>query len=124
MKVVVTAQVKATEDAEKVARAVLNIFPDARIDRREGEIFASAASLDRFAELLEEQRIRDSARAKLLHSRKGGDMVFSLNKQAAFAGKVSFGERSPLGDIEVRVEAEDPEGLVDMVAPSTKRRPV
>jgi len=36
---------------------------------------------------------------------------------------VSFSADSPLGDIEVLIEAEDPEALIDIIAESTTRPP-
>jgi predicted RNA binding protein with dsRBD fold (UPF0201 family) len=46
-------------------------------------------------------------------------MIFYLNKQAAYAGHVSFSApegESPLGPIQVIVETENPEQLVDWLA--------
>jgi predicted RNA binding protein with dsRBD fold (UPF0201 family) len=100
--------------------AILSIFPDAELE--EGDVIRGRAlSLDRFAELLREQRIRDSAREVLLGSIQGNRMVFQVNKQAAFVGKVSFSAHSSLGDITVTVEADDIRRVVDEVAPSSPR---
>ena len=80
-------------------------------------------SLSRFAELLRRQKIRDAARRVLLKGVRGdGAMVFRLNKQAAFVGKVSFsGGESPLGDISVLVEQPGIVELIDGIAPDTRR---
>ena len=112
---------RPTESPEKVRRAVLNLFPKTRLE--EGESLKGRVdSLDRFAELLRKQRIRDSSREVLLGSIRGRRLVFHLNKQAAFAGRVSFSAHAPLGDIRVTVVSDDLPGLVQELAPSTIRR--
>ncbi len=112
---------RATESAEKVRRAVLNLFPEARLEEGES-LTGPAGSLDRFAELLQKQRIRDSAREVLLGALRGRHLVFHLNKQAAFAGRVSFSAHAPLGDICVTVVSDDLRGLIEELAPVTVRK--
>ena len=112
---------RPTESPEKVRRAVLNLFPKARLEEGES-IRGPAGSLDRFAELLRRQRILDSSREVLLGSIRGRRLVFHLNKQAAFAGRVSFSAHAPLGDIRVTVVSDDLRGLVRELAPPTIRR--
>ena len=122
MNVNVAAKVMPTEDRDRVRLAVLNIFPDIELACSGNEVRGSTDSLERFAELIRSQRIRDSIRAQLLGSRTEKGLRLSLNKQAAFVGRVSIGEGSPLGDIEVSIECEDIGGLVDRIAPSTRTR--
>ncbi len=117
----VETPLRPTESPEKVRRAVLNLFPKARLEEGEG-IRGPAGSLDRFAELLRRQRIRDSSREVLLGSIRGRRLVFHLNKQAAFAGRVSFSAHASLGDIRVTVVSDDLRGLVRELAPPTIRR--
>ncbi len=112
---------RPTESPEKVRRAVLNLFPKTLLE--EGESLRGRVdSLDRFAELLRKQHIRDSSREVLLGSIRGRRLVFHLNKQAAFAGRVSFSAYAPLGDIRVTVVSDDLPGLVRELAPPTIRR--
>ena len=52
-------------------------------------------------------------------------MVFFLNKQAAYAGHVSFSApdgESPLGPIQVVLETENPEQLIDWLAGKPEER--
>lgn len=117
----VEAPCHPTESPGAVRRALLNLFPDAQLT--EGEVVAGETqSLDRFAQLLEEQRIRAAAREILSGAIRGRLLVFHLGKQAAWAGRVSFSAFSPLGDILVTVEADDPQAIVDRVAPVVPAR--
>ncbi|MFQ5986875.1 MAG: RNA-binding domain-containing protein [Thermoplasmata archaeon] len=111
---------RATETAEKVRTAVLNIFPEAQLTVGKG-ITGKAGSLDRLAELLQRQHIRASARELLKGSIQENRLVFYLNKQAAYAGRVSFSAHAPLGDICVTVVSDDLRGLIENLAPPTIR---
>jgi predicted RNA binding protein with dsRBD fold (UPF0201 family) len=56
---------------------------------------------------------------------EGNRIVFFLNKQAAYAGHVSFSApegESPLGPIQVILETEDPEQLIDWLAGKPEER--
>lgn len=117
----VEAPCRATERGERVKAAILNIFPEAQL--AEGHPFVGeAGSLRRFAELLRTQRIRDSARELLIGAIRDDQLVFYLNKQAAYAGKVSFSAYAPLGDICVTVTSDRLRDLVEELAPPVRRR--
>ncbi len=118
-RVIVEVPCRPTESAAKVRMACLNLFPDAEFEE-DDVVRGSATSLDRLAELLAAQRIRMSAREVLLGAVRGDRLVFHLSKQAALAGKVSFSAQSPLGDITVTIIADDPQEIVDMVAPTPR----
>lgn len=118
----VEARVHPTESAAKVKAACLNLFPDLAFLEEGDALVGEGSSLDRFRDLVRNQRIRDSARDALIRARDGNAMRFSLNKQAAFAGRVSFGTGAPLGDLAVIVEDDDLDALIDRVAESTRGR--
>jgi hypothetical protein len=122
-----------TEDSEKVLRAIRNLFPNCtpaivRIDERHARLEGSIArleDLDNLRTLLRQQVIRDAARKLLFKSISGSIIVAHLNKQAAFAGRASFCERydeSPLGPITLTITTENPEQLIDWLAPSSRSR--
>ena len=118
--VIISCPVFPSEDLEKVRRAVLNIFPDAVIEMTDDNIRATA-SMDHFGEQIRKQRILDTARSVLMKRRSGECSRFDLNKQAAYAGKVSFSEeRAVLGTIKVTVEAEDITSFIELLAPRTE----
>lgn len=125
LRITVRAPVKPTEDPEKVAAAILSLFPGATIHHAEGRIMAEAPSLDRIRELVRSTRIPDSARGVMMAglSEDGMRATFLLGKQAAAAGRAHFGPlRSPLGDLEVTLEGTDEHEaarLIYRVAPDT-----
>jgi predicted RNA binding protein with dsRBD fold (UPF0201 family) len=119
MKVKVKAHIKSTEDRDKVKLAILNIFPDLELVDGDDEVLGDTDNLDRFAELVRNQRIRDSTRAQLFNSKIENEFRISLNKQAAFKGKVSFGGEGPMGNIEVVVSDDDLMGFIDSIAHKT-----
>jgi len=122
-----------TEDPEKVLRAIRNLLPNctpriSRIDERHAKFEGSVArleDLDNLKSLLRQEAIRDAARKLLFKSVSGSSIVVHLNKQAAFAGKASFCEHydeSPLGPITLTITAENPEQLINWLAPSSRSR--
>lgn len=122
--VAVTAPVMDTEATERVKDAVLNIFPEAELTERHGEIVGTAHSMEHFSELLHEQEILDTARNQFFDGVRSDGFEFALKKQAAFVGVVNFAVGNPgeLGEITVRVDVRDPgvEAYVDHVAPPTE----
>jgi predicted RNA binding protein with dsRBD fold (UPF0201 family) len=118
--VTITCRCYPTEDAAKVERAVLNLFPESQVERSADAILATAEDLERFKEIIRNHRILDTTRSVMLRGSTGRRTRFLLNKQVAFVGKVSFLEgRTALGGMEVTVEAEDLDSLIDEVAPIT-----
>jgi predicted RNA binding protein with dsRBD fold (UPF0201 family) len=82
-------------------------------------------SLERFRMILQRDRIRAAARSVLRRSVGSNRIVFYLNKQAAYAGHVSFSApegESPLGPIQVIVETENPDQLIDWLAGQREER--
>jgi predicted RNA binding protein with dsRBD fold (UPF0201 family) len=109
-----------TEDPEKVRQALLNIFPDGTIELVDEEMILRAEQMDRFKQTIRSLRILDSTRNAMRHGISGNSTSFSLNKQAAYAGKVSQAEGAPpLGNINVWIEADDIEKAIDVIAPQT-----
>jgi predicted RNA binding protein with dsRBD fold (UPF0201 family) len=77
-------------------------------------------TLTKLLNLLRRERIRNAARKAFFQGLRGETISFFLNKQVAFVGHVSFSEEeaeSPLGPVKVRIECEDPKGLINWLAP-------
>lgn len=116
----VRAKVYPTEDAEKVREAVLNIFPTENVVVEEDEITARPTELGTFMTLIRQHRILDAVRGRMIAGIEGNRTTFHLNKQAAYAGKVSMAEGSPpLGNITVTIEDDDIEASISQIAPMT-----
>jgi len=110
-----------SEDPEKVVKAVKNIFPDIELNTENNAMTGETATLEHFSEQIRRQRILDTARSVLMKGRRGDERtIFNMNKQAAFAGKISFTEeRTILGTINVTITADNITGFIESLAPPT-----
>lgn len=127
--VYVETEINLTENEEKVKKAVENLFGNLSIEVQpayKGSVLRAEAkgqeALIRFRDLLQQDRIRAAARKMLFEATRGQTISFYLNKQAAFAGHVSFSEaeaESPLGPIKVTIKCDEPRRLIDWLAPKT-----
>ncbi len=116
MKIELEVPVKNTEDGARVRQALLNIFPDAVVEAGGEALKAESVDAENFRELLEKQRIRDTARQFLRKHVRGGILSFKINKQAAYAGKVNFAVVShPMGEIEIKITPEGDESIDDFI---------
>lgn len=123
-----------TESIEKVKTALLNMVnvEDENVHIEEiddhSEIIVRGEgqnTLKKLHTIFREKRILDAARKTLRRGIRGNRIYFHLNKQAAFVGNASFvGEfttESPLGPIEMDISTNNPEKLIDWLAPRTKK---
>ncbi|MFA6804254.1 MAG: RNA-binding domain-containing protein [Candidatus Methanomethylophilaceae archaeon] len=111
-----------SEDPDKVKAAILNIFPDAKLEVSSDRVEGITDNLKKFAVQIRKQEILDTTRALLLKGTRGGTnrIVVHLNKQVAFMGLISFSEeRTVLGTIRVTIENNELETLIQNVAPET-----
>jgi predicted RNA binding protein with dsRBD fold (UPF0201 family) len=109
-----------SEDPERVRIAILNIFPNAVLNVEEDMITAEIDSMRDFGDRVRKQRILDTARSVLMKGRRGERTVFHMNKQTAYAGKISFvDEKTILGTIKVTVEADDITQFIEALTPQT-----
>ena len=120
IKIEVEATVNPTESVEKVKRALINVLGEINLKhtvRRDGTVLKAhlegIESLRHLKELLRRMRIRDAARAHLTHSIRGDNLTFGLNKQAAYAGRVSFyhPREALLGPIQITISGDVDEVL-------------
>ena len=125
----VEVEVNPTEDLEKVKRAVENVFGNVEFEvkpeRRGSLLIAKAHGMDGFTKLynlLRRERIRDAARGVLFDGLSEKSIVFHLNKQVAYVGHLSFSKpvaESPLGPIKVQIRCDNPQELIEWLAPKT-----
>ena len=121
-KIKVSAEVKNTEDPMKVKKSILNIFPEIIIEEKEDEIIGYSQEegvMSRFIELTYSEAIRDSVNMVLKEGARGDKISFSINKQAAYAGRLNLSKESPLGPIRVKIYIKDPCEFIDKIIPKT-----
>ncbi|NPA86046.1 MAG: hypothetical protein GXO42_01420 [bacterium] len=121
----VMTTINPTEDAAKVIQAVRNLFPELELRIEDNIVVAEGKGkkhLEKIRNYLWQQRVLDAARQYILKHTFSDMIILKLNKQAALAGKVCFcdtDEESPMGSIQVIVETDNPELVVDWLAPPT-----
>tara|TARA_B100000029_G_scaffold200612_1_gene198937 strand:+ start:3099 stop:3608 length:510 start_codon:yes stop_codon:yes gene_type:complete len=111
--------IRPHEDPARVVEAVRGLFPDWDPEvvpesssfpkiQQDFMVEGRCESLDSLVELAREQRILDTALDAISMRLEGDFTVFSVSRQAAMAGKLSFvlEERSLGGEITVRIEME------------------
>ncbi|MFP3228385.1 MAG: RNA-binding domain-containing protein, partial [Caldisphaera sp.] len=116
-KIIVEAELRPTEDEEKVIKAINNVFTYENMeimDQGEYKVIRcysnSYNSLRKFHDLLRKQAILDAARSYFLKRVRGNKLQILLHKQALYQGKVSFiswDEESPLGPIKITIESDN-----------------
>ncbi len=121
LSVKITCPVFPSEDPDKVKEAILKIFPDAEISENDDGYECTAPGLDHFSKQIRKQKILDATRSQMQRGmRRTGKITINLNKQVAYMGKVSFTEgKVILGTIKVVIETDEPQALIDTVAPET-----
>ncbi len=111
-----------TEDAEKVIKAIKNLFPEAKIEV-DDVVRGKSEVVDHFRELLRRQRILDTARTEMIRNTSGNEITLLLNKQTATVSKINFVEEdavlSPLR-VTFRVYGVKIEKFIDYMAPETR----
>jgi predicted RNA binding protein with dsRBD fold (UPF0201 family) len=129
----VEAEVRPTEDVEKVKKAVLNLLDLDKVDVVDlGSTYKlivgeskDITSLIKLHRLLRIERILDTARNLMFKSLVGGNtVVLKLHKQAAYVGKVSLvthDDESPLGPITLTITSDKIREVIDWLAPKTSR---
>ncbi|WP_456471515.1 RNA-binding domain-containing protein [Methanocaldococcus sp.] len=119
MKVYIKSKVKPTEDKNKVKRAILNIFPNAKLEFKDSYWEGSCKDVEKLKERLRKQAILDTARAVLESGVRENTVTFYLNKQAAYVKAVNF-DIDTHGGIFVKIEDDNIMKVIKDIAPRTK----
>ncbi|MDP8002623.1 MAG: RNA-binding domain-containing protein [Caldisphaera sp.] len=130
-KITVEAELRPTEDEEKVIKTITNFFtPESLeiLDQGDYKIIKaysnSFKSLIKLHDSLRIQAILDASRSYMLKRIHGNKLVLLLHKQAAYQGKISFisyDNESPLGPIKIIIECNCIGEIIDWLAPQTAR---
>ena len=122
MNIEISVPLYPTESKSKVEKALKTLFPMMEFVLAGGYYTGKSRDitcLNHFKELLEMQRIRDTAHTILKRSLLNDSLVFYLNKQAAFMGKVNFSEKCPLDPITVSIKGRNLIILINSISPRT-----
>ncbi|GCC11004.1 hypothetical protein IPdc08_01048 [archaeon] len=126
MKISLKAVIYPTENSEKVSKAVKNIFPDLKleVEKRKGySVIKGKAkeikALEKLYKMLRKEKILDTARNALMRTKQEDKVFFTINKQAAYVGRLNFSVESTLGAIEVEIEDGNIDVFIDWLAPET-----
>jgi predicted RNA binding protein with dsRBD fold (UPF0201 family) len=116
----ISTVVRPHENPRKVEESILALFPDWNPEslpdeqsfprtREEVELSGSAESLDIVLMIVRKQRVLDTALDAMTMGLVGDSTTFSLSRQSALAGKVSFVLNSDLlgGTMQVMIVGED-----------------
>ncbi|EZQ06932.1 MULTISPECIES: RNA-binding domain-containing protein [Acidianus] len=128
-KIVVTAELRPSEDQDKVIKAIVNFFDFEMISKEKGgewEIIVGNSttlrSLVKLHRALREERILDAARKHLFRGISDNSLFFMIHKQAAASGVLAFVDdptESPLGPITFSIECRNPREIIDWLTPRT-----
>lgn len=124
------ADVKATENLEKVREALLNICPTAEIKISQDSsgitlLQGSATGTEALATLVRkfrEERILEAVRRVFLKQVEEDALVFGIHRQAAFVGRLhlcNLDDTSATGPIRVEIRAKNILDVIDFIAPPT-----
>lgn len=123
------SRVYPTEEASKVEVAIKNLFPTLQLTllkSNDEQLLIGEAEGEKHLELLRfklrQERILDAARKILLDGLRGNEIKVHFNKQAAYANHISFTypqRESPLGPITLTIICDNPERLINWLAPRT-----
>ena len=106
-KIEVFCSINPSEDTKKVESAILNIFPECKIDNEKFSIRGYSENLnvlEKIHEVINSMQYQRIYKRTLEKNLEKNTTWFYLNKQAAFAEKIAIcgeSDESPLGPIKV-----------------------
>ncbi|PUA33245.1 MAG: hypothetical protein B7O98_02080 [Zestosphaera tikiterensis] len=125
----VKAELRPTEDEEKVFKALKNLFEFERLEVIDSYPYKAVVgesknitSLKKLHDILRQERILDAVRNVLIKSKSGSTVEFKLHKQSAYVGRVSlitYDSESPLGPIVVTISSDKIDEVIEWLAPKT-----
>ncbi len=107
----IRARLQPTEDPDKVAQAIRNIFGEIELETKNGVVSARLEGLEALSGLrsvIARDRVRDTVKRVFTRWAEGGRLSFGVNRQAAYAGHFSLNlkREDAMGPIQVVVEGE------------------
>lgn len=128
------AEVRPTEDVEKVLKAVSNLLAfrenETRLEDLGSGFMMLVGESRRVSVLLplyslaRRDRVLDTLRKYMLSNLSGNAVTLKFHKQTAYAGHISlltYDDESPLGPITVTIASDKIREVIDWLAPRTRR---
>ena len=118
-KIEMLCSINPSEDHSKVESAILNIFPNCKIQIEKFSIKGDSNdlhSLEKIHEAIHSRQSQRIYRRTLEKNLENNSTWFYLNKQAAFAEKIAICEKSdesPLGPIKVVLTSSNIDRIID-----------
>jgi predicted RNA binding protein with dsRBD fold (UPF0201 family) len=124
------AEVKPTEDIEKIKIAILHLCPPATLKvshhTQQGTTVEGHATgleaISTFAKKFREQRILQAVRNQLMSLVQDNILIFGMQRQAAFANRFhlcDLKDYSAMGPIHVKLTATHMQDIIDYISPPT-----
>jgi predicted RNA binding protein with dsRBD fold (UPF0201 family) len=122
----IRARLQPTEDPDKVAQAIRNIFGEIKLETKQGVVSARLEGVEAISGLrsrIAQDRIRDTVKKMFTRWAEEDVLSFDLNRQAAYAGHVSLNLKGedPMGPIQVRIEG-DVQSVISFLCEKMKSR--
>jgi len=122
----IRARLQPTEDPDKVAHAIRNIFGEIKLETKQGVVSARLEGVEAISGLrsrIAQDRIRDTVKKMFTRWAEEDVLSFGLNRQAAYAGHVSLNLKGedPMGPIQVRIEG-DVQSVISFLCEKVKSR--
>jgi len=120
VRLALSAAISPSEDPEKVASALINVFGEGRADltlhSRAELVTENPKVLVHIRDQLRDRHVRTAARRQMLVNAREGSTSLMLNRQAAAAGVIALcgsPEESPLGPIYFRIESQELDTIIN-----------
>jgi predicted RNA binding protein with dsRBD fold (UPF0201 family) len=107
----IRARIQPTEDPDKVAQAIRNVFGEVELETRQELISARLEGVEALTGLrgvIARDRVRDTVRKVFTRWADDDRLSFGINRQAAYAGHFSLNLKGEdaMGPIQVVVEGD------------------
>jgi predicted RNA binding protein with dsRBD fold (UPF0201 family) len=122
----ISARLQPTEDPDKVAQAIRNLFGEIELETRQGVVSARLEEVEALSGLrgvIARDRVRDTVKTMFTRWAEGDHLGFGLNRQAAYAGHFSLNLKGEdaMGPIQVMVEGDVQRVITYLCEKATQR---
>jgi hypothetical protein len=115
----ITTTINPSEDFTKIETAILNIFPNIKIETNKFLVNAYSKNihaLEKIYDYIQNKQLQKIYQRQLEKNLENNSTWFYINKQAAFVGGIVLceeSEESPLGPIKVIITSSNIDAVID-----------